>query len=223
MVNLRPLSLLEARVLGVLIEKAHTVPDSYPLSLNALTLGCNQKTAREPVLSADEAQVRMAADALKALNLVFESSGSRVVRYEHNLGRVLSLPSQSVALLAALMLRGPQTVSELRTNSERLHRFADLSAVQGFLDELAQRAPDKGGPLVAMLPRASGAREPRWAHLLSGEPDASSLGADAQAPEFVATSELVALRLQQAALNDEMAQLRASVERLYAELGIART
>ena len=88
--NLRNLSPLEARVLGVLIEKAHTVPDSYPLSLNSLTLGCNQKTARDPVLSATEAEVQMAADALKGLNLAFESSGSRVSRYEHNLGRALA-------------------------------------------------------------------------------------------------------------------------------------
>src|SRR5664279_4771044 len=114
---MRPLSLLEARVLGVLVEKAHTVPDSYPLSLNALTLGCNQKTAREPVLTASDGEVQEAVDALRALSLVFESSGSRVTRFEHNAGRALALPSQSVTLLATLMLRGPQTASELRTNS----------------------------------------------------------------------------------------------------------
>ncbi|MDE2094130.1 MAG: YceH family protein, partial [Burkholderiales bacterium] len=131
--TLRPLSLLEARVLGVLIEKAHTVPDSYPLSLNSLTLGCNQKSARDPIVNATEGEVQAAADALKALNLAFESSGSRVSRYEHNLGRALALPSQSVALLAVLMLRGPQTASELRANCERLHRFADLSSVEAFL------------------------------------------------------------------------------------------
>ncbi|HKW85141.1 MAG TPA: YceH family protein, partial [Burkholderiaceae bacterium] len=157
-VTLRTLSLLEARVLGVLIEKAHTVPDSYPLSLNSLTLGCNQKTARDPVLNASEAEVQGAADALRSLSLVFESSGSRVTRYEHNLGRALGLPSQSVALLAVLMLRGPQTGSELRAYSERLHRFADLSSVEAFLDELSERAAEKGGPLVAKLPRAAGAR-----------------------------------------------------------------
>ena len=112
--TIRPLSLLEARVLGVLIEKAHTVPDSYPLSLNALTMGCNQKTAREPVLAASEGEVQGAVDSLKLLSLAFESSGSRVSRYEHNLGRALALPSQSVALLATLMLRGPQTASELQ-------------------------------------------------------------------------------------------------------------
>src|ERR1700712_2949713 len=106
--TMRALSLLEGRVLGVLIEKAHTVPDSYPLSLNTLTLGCNQKTARDPMIAATEGDVRSAADALKLLSLAFESSGSRVSRYEHNLGRALGLPSQSVALLATLMLRGPQ-------------------------------------------------------------------------------------------------------------------
>ena len=132
--SLRPLSLLETRVLGVLVEKQHTVPDSYPLSLNALTLGCNQKTARDPVLNASEAEVQDAVDALRVLSLVFESSGSRVARYEHNAGRVLALPSQSVALLAVLMLRGPQTASELRANCERLHRFADTSSVEAFLD-----------------------------------------------------------------------------------------
>ena len=161
------LSLLEARVLGVLVEKAHTVPDSYPLSLNALVAGCNQKTAREPVLAATDAEVQAAADALKALSLAFESSGSRVTRYEHNMGRALGLPSQSVALLATLMLRGPQTSAELRANSERLHRFADVSSVDAFLDELANRSPEKGGALVVKLPRAPGAREARWAHLLS--------------------------------------------------------
>src|SRR5450432_1323508 len=145
---MRPLSLLEARVLGVLVEKAHTVPDSYPLSLNALTLGCNQKTARDPVLAASEGEVQAAADALKLLSLGFESSGSRVSRYEHNMGRALALPSQSVALLAVLILRGPQTTSELRANSERLHRFADISSVEGFLEELASRASEKGGALA---------------------------------------------------------------------------
>src|SRR6476619_2579291 len=98
--SLRPLSLLEARVLGVLVEKSLTVPDRYPLSLNALTLGCNQMTARDPVLAASDAEVQGAVDALNALARAFESSGSRVSRYEHNLGRVLGLPAQWVALQA---------------------------------------------------------------------------------------------------------------------------
>jgi uncharacterized protein len=218
---MRPLTLLEARVLGVLIEKAHTVPDSYPLSLNSLTLGCNQKTARDPVINATEAEVQATADALKSLSLAFESSGSRVSRYEHNLGRALGLPSQSVALLAVLALRGPQTASELRTNCERLHRFADLSSVEAFLDELAERSDDKGGALVIKLPRAPGSREPRWAQLLGGPVDVSAMPA-AGGEDFVATSELAALKAQQAALRAEVADLRVLVERLYAELGVVR-
>ncbi len=221
--TLRPLSLLEARVLGVLIEKAHTVPDSYPLSINSLTLGCNQKTAREPVLNAVEAEVQDAVDALKALHLVFEASGSRVTRYEHNAGRALALPSQSIALLTTLVLRGPQTVSELRTASERLHRFADLSSVEGFLDELALRPDDKGGALVVKLPRAPGAREPRWAHLLSGAVDVSSMPVATDSADFVATSEIAALKAQHGAMQAELDDLRALVERLYAELGVTRT
>ena len=222
--TLRALSLLEQRVLGVLIEKAHTVPDSYPLSLNSLTLGCNQKTARDPVLNASEAEVQASVDALRALSLVIESSGSRVTRYEHNFGRALGLPSQSVALLAVLMLRGPQTGSELRANCERLHRFADLSSVEAFLDELAERSAEKGGALVVKLPRAPGAREPRWAQLLGGAVDAAALAQSADAGERdpIAGGEIAALRAQQAAMQAELAALRAQVDRLYEELGVAR-
>ena len=219
---LRPLSLLEARALGVLIEKAHTVPDSYPLSLNALTMGCNQKTARDPVLNATDSEVQVTVDALKALHLVFESSGSRVSRYEHNLGRALSLPSQSVALLAVLMLRGPQTGSELRANCDRLHRFADLSSVEAFLDELAARSEEKGGPLVLKLARAPGAREPRWAQLLCGPVDAAAFAMSAQSDDFVAASELAALKAHQATLQNEVNDLRVLVDRLYGELGVTR-
>ena len=217
---MRPLSLLEARVLGVLVEKSLTVPDSYPLSLNALTLGCNQKTARDPVLAASDAEVQGAVDALKALSLAFESSGSRVSRYEHNMGRVLGLPSQSVALLATLMLRGPQTASELRTASERLHRFADISAVEGFLDELASRAEDKGGALAVKLPRAPGAREQRWAHLLGGPVDPTSFVATSDGEAIVPVSELAALKSRVAMAEAELDRLRARVDRLYGELDI---
>ncbi len=220
MTTLRPLSLLEARALGVLIEKAHTVPDSYPLSINSLTLGCNQKTARDPVLNATESEVQAAVDALKSLHLVFEASGSRVTRFEHNMGRAMGLPSQSVALLAVLMLRGPQTGSELRANCERLHRFADMSSVEGFLDELATRSADKGGPLVVKLPRAPGAREPRWAQLVCGAVDVSAMPVAAESEDFVAVSEVAALKVQQALMRSELDELRALVERLYAELGV---
>src|SRR5437016_14218412 len=161
------LSLLDTRVIGVLVEKQHTVPDTYPLTLNALLAGCNQKTSRDPILNATEAEVQATIDHLRSLSLVIESSGGRVMRYAHNVERVLAVPSQAVALLAALMLRGPQTNGELRINCERLHRFADTSAVEAFLHELAERAT---GALVVELPRAPGARENRWAHLLSGTP-----------------------------------------------------
>jgi len=219
---MRELSLLEARVLGVLIEKAHTVPDSYPLSLNSLVSGCNQKTTRDPVMNATEAEVQVAADALKALHLVFESSGSRVTRYEHNMGRALALPSQSVAVLAVLMLRGPQTSSELRANTDRLHRFADLSSVEAFLDELAARSEEKGGPLVMKLPRAPGAREARWTHLLCGAVDVSAMPVAAQSEDFVAASELAAIKSQQLTMQREIQDLKALVDKLYAELGVSR-
>jgi uncharacterized protein len=215
---MRPLTALQARVLGVLVEKAATVPDTYPLSLNALVAGINQKTARDPVLNVGEADVVEAVDALKPLALVVESSGSRVARYEHNVARVLGVPSQSVALLAVLALRGPQTASELRLHCERLHRFADTSAVEAFLDELAERAPDKGGPLTLKLPRAPGAREPRWVHLLCGPVDVASFAvaspAASAAPE-AAPGELAALRA-------EVERLRGLVEHLYEQLGMTR-
>jgi uncharacterized protein YceH (UPF0502 family) len=224
----RSLTPLEARVLGVLVEKQHTVPDTYPLSLNALVAGCNQKTARSPVIEATEAEVMTAVDGLKTLSLVFEGSGSRVVRFEHNLGRRLGLPGQSVALLAVLMLRGPQTTAELRLNSERLHKFADLSSVEGFLDELATREPVR----VMKLSRAPGEREARWAHLLCGEvalPPAAVAGLAGSATAAaspgawgadVSAGELAALKAEQARMAAELEQLKALVRRLCGELGI---
>jgi uncharacterized protein len=134
--SIRPLSPIEARVLGTLMEKARTVPDSYPLSLNNVVTGCNQKTSREPVMTVSEAQAQEALDELRRLSLVFESSGSRVTRYEHNVQRGIGVPEQSAVLLGLLMLRGPQTAGELRINSERWYRFADISSVEAFLDEL---------------------------------------------------------------------------------------
>jgi uncharacterized protein YceH (UPF0502 family) len=145
-----------------------------------------------------------------------------VTRWEHNVGRAIGLPSQSVALLAVLALRGPQTAAELRTNCDRLHRFADLSSVEAFLDELAARPAEKGGPLVVKLPRAPGAREARWAQLLGGPVDLSTLPAAPATEDFVATSELAALKAQQAALRGEVDELRTLVERLYRELGVAK-
>ncbi|MBS1175676.1 MAG: hypothetical protein H6R06_88 [Proteobacteria bacterium] len=212
---MRALTPLEARVLGVLVEKQHTVPDTYPLSLNSLVAGVNQKTARDPVINATEAEVLTAVDGLKSLSLAFEGSGSRVVRFEHNMARVFSLPAASVALLTMLMLRGAQTSAELRLHCERLHRFADISSVEGFLEELAGKEPAR----VVKLPRAPGAREARWAHLLCGE--VAFEAAAAAAPDGgVSAGEIAALKAEQSRLAAELAQLRALVQRMAAELGI---
>ncbi len=219
---MRHLTPLEARALGVLVEKQATVPDTYPLSLNALVNGCNQKTAREPVIEATEAEVLVALDALKSLSLVFEGSGSRVVKYEQNMARVLQIPGAAVALLAVLMLRGPQTAAELRLNCERLHRFSDISSVEGFLDELAAKEP----PRVLKLARAPGEREARWAQLLTGEPppmpvahsmsraSAGSGGVDVSAGEFAA------LKAEQTRLAAQVERLEQLVQRLARELGV---
>jgi uncharacterized protein len=202
------LSLLETRVLGTLFEKQHTVPDSYPLTLNALVAGCNQKTSRSPVMEASEAEVQAGLDSLKSCNLVIESSGGRVARYSHNLERVLQVPSQSAAILVSLMLRGPQTAGELRISCERLHSFADISAVEGFLNELAARP---AGPLVVQLARLPGARENRWAHLLSGTPTQETAAPEAQAQDG-------SLKAQVARLQSDLAELQAVVQRIVAEL-----
>jgi uncharacterized protein YceH (UPF0502 family) len=212
----RSLTPLEARVLGVLVEKQHTVPDSYPLSLNALTLGCNQKTARDPVMNASEAEVLQAIDGLKEQSLVNEVSGSRVVRFEHNAARAIGVPSQSAALLTLLILRGPQTAAELRLTTERLHRFADISSVEAFLDEMASHEP----PFVVKLQRRPGERESRWAHLLCGEVAMPAAGASA-AMDSVAPSEWEALKAEQARMAAELSELRALVQRMARELGIA--
>src|SRR5687768_15441912 len=202
----RQLSLLETRVLGTLYEKERTVPDSYPLTLNALVSGCNQKTSRSPVMEASDAEVQAALDSLKAANLVMETSGGRVSRYTQNLERVFQVPSQSAAILTVLMLRGPQTSGELRINCERLHSFADISAVQGFLDELAARP---AGPLVMELPRLPGARENRWAHLLSGTPKTEVPPMSKEGlPETIAR------------LEGEVAALKELVARIAKQLGI---
>ena len=209
------LSLLDTRVLGTLYEKQHTVPDSYPLTLNALVAGCNQKTSRAPLMEATEAEVRASIDSLKAANLVIESSGGRVARYSHNVERVLGVPSQSAALLTVLMLRGPQTAGELRINCERLHAFSDISAVQGFLDQLAARA---AGALVSELPRLPGSRENRWAHLLSGAPRQDTPAAAPAAD--VSLGEVAALKANVARLEGELGELKALVERIRKELGV---
>jgi hypothetical protein len=216
---LRVLSLLEARVLGVLIEKERTVPDSYPLTLNALVAGCNQKTSRDPVVNAAETDVQAALEGLKSMLLVIARSGERVARYAHNVERMMNVPQQAAALLAVLMLRGPQTAGELRINCERLHRFADIPAVEALLNELAER-PD--GALVTELPRQPGSRENRWMHLLSGAPAVqSSPAADlaAESPSF-GIAELAAVKANVTRLEAEVRELKDLLAKVCAQLGI---
>lgn len=197
------LSLLETRILGTLVEKQRTVPDTYPLSVNALMAGCNQKTSRNPVIETSETEILVALDRLKDLGLVREVSGSRVSRFEHLFEKALGVPTQASALLTVLMLRGPQTAGELRLNCERLHRFADISSVEAFLEELA--AKEEGG-LVVELPRLPGSRENRWMHLLSGEPviEATSVVRSPAA----GTQDIEELRMRVSSLEAEVAELR---------------
>ena len=213
--RLRPFTPIEARVLGTLMEKARTVPDSYPLTLNSIVAGCNQKTSREPLMNVTEAQAQEALDSLKLLSLVFETSGGRVARWEHNFQRAVGVPEQSAVLLGLLMLRGPQTAGELRINSERWYRFADISSVEAFLEELRDRSEEKGGPLVLLLPRAPGMREQRWAHLLCGPvaADEASAAAAGEPPKPALEARLVAL-------EQEVAALRSAVQNVCEQLGL---
>ena len=199
------LSAEEGRVLAVLVEKQHTVPDTYPLSLNALAAGCNQKTARDPVMDLAEPDLLLALNGLKERSLVFEVSGNRVTRFEHNLRRVYGVPGAAEALLAVLLLRGPQTTAELRLNCERLHRFADLSSAEGFLEELLTKG------LVTRLARSPGAREPRWAQLLTGAVSGVEAAGSASA-----ASAADAVPWQ--ALRDEIEALKARVALLEGRL-----
>lgn len=210
-----PLNPVQARVLATLMEKARTVPDSYPLSLNALLSGCNQKSSRDPVMELHESDAQQALDDLLRMSLVTPVSGSRTQRWEHNFPRGVGVPEQSAVLLALLLLRGPQTAAELRLNAERWHRFADTSSVEAFLDELRERSEEKGGPLVLLLPRAPGAREPRWATLLCGPIDLSALPAAPAARAAAGGSEQ-----RIAALEAQVQQLQAQLDALYRQLGI---
>ena len=202
--TIRNLTPIEARVLATLMEKARTVPDSYPLSLNALVLGCNQKTSREPLMEVSDDEARSAIDTLKAQSLVFEGSSSRVPRFEHNFQRAAGVNEPQAVLLGLLMLRGPQTAAELRTCGERWYKFTEAAAVEGVLQELQQRGDDGGQATVQKLPRAPGAREQRWVHLLSGEPDLEALAANAPT-----AAEAEGLLARVTALENTVARLKA--------------
>ncbi|MDP2256676.1 MAG: YceH family protein [Polaromonas sp.] len=226
---MRTLTPLEARVLATLMEKARTVPDSYPLSLNALLLGCNQKTSRDPMMDVTEAQAQAAIDALKALSLVFQASSSRVPRFEHNFQRGFGVSEPQAVLLGLLMLRGPQTPGELRTNSERWYKFADIASVEDALGELKARGEDSGVIAVVQLPRAAGMREQRWVHLLCGEGalsafppvNAGDTAIDSEAePVSLGQAERLQQRLE--TLETQVLQLQTQLAHLQKELGVSQ-
>jgi uncharacterized protein YceH (UPF0502 family) len=226
---MRTLTPIEARVLATLMEKARTVPDSYPLSLNALLLGCNQKTSRDPMMDVTEPQAQAAIDALKALSLVFQASSSRVPRFEHNFQRGFGVSESQAVLLGLLMLRGPQTPGELRTSSERWYKFADIASVEDTLGELQARGEDSGVVTVVQLPRAAGMREQRWVHLLCGEgalqafsaghAGHAAVGAEAE-PVSLGQAERLQQRLE--ALETQVLQLQAQLAHLQKELGVSQ-
>ena len=209
----------QVRALGCLMEKELSTPEYCPLSLNALVNACNQKTNRQPVLALDADTVDAALRSLKDQQLVVQSDASRVPKFWQALGKQCHLIDREIALLCLLMLRGPQTAGELRINAERWYRFADISSVEAFLDELQERRDEKGGPLVVQLARAPGAREQRWAHLLCGPVDASSHGVTAGAAAG-ATGSSPALQARVDALEAEVDSLKATVQRLCSELGM---
>lgn len=226
---MRTLTPTEARVLATLMEKARTVPDSYPLSLNTLVLGCNQKTSRDPVMELTESQAQAAIDMLKARSLVFEASASRVPRFEHNFQRGFGVSEPQAVLLGLLMLRGPQTPGELRTNSERWYKFSDIASVEDTLTELRERGEDSGIITLIQLPRSPGMREQRWAHLLCGDAlvqafQAANTGNESRNADAEPVSLGQAERLQQRinTLEAQVAQLQSQLAHVCKELGLSQ-
>jgi uncharacterized protein len=203
---------IEARVLGSLIEKQVTTPEYYPLTLNALTLACNQKNNRNPVTSYSESQVSEAVETLREKNLayVFYGSTSRVPKYKHVMPEVMHLNPAETALMCVLLLRGPQTLGELRGNASRLHEFAGLEDVEETLNGLITREPD---PLVARLPRQPGQKEGRFAHLLSGEIDLESISETPTVSRRAGLEEKVeALAAEVEKLKEQFEQFRKQFE-----------
>jgi uncharacterized protein YceH (UPF0502 family) len=206
----------EARVLAVLIEKEATVPDTYPLTLNALRLGCNQSTNRYPVVAYEDRAVEAALLALKSIGLVrfvHPSHGGRTIRYRHIADDRWRLEQNELVVLAMLVLRGPQTAGELRTRLDR-HLHPDGATVDEALDTLAARGPEA---FAVQLERRAGERERRWAHLLSGEPDESSFAPQSAEPAAPATPPAPDRVAQ---LEAEVAQLRSRLDRLETLLGV---
>ncbi|HEX6370245.1 MAG TPA: YceH family protein [Longimicrobium sp.] len=216
-----PLTDVEVRVLGALLEKEVTTPDNYPLSLNALQAACNQTTSREPVMRLDEDAVVAGAVALRRRYLLrqIQPAGSRVTKFEHLLAQELKLGPRELAVLGVLMLRGPQTAGELYARTARLEPFADLGDLEGVLVSLMAREPD---PLVARLPRRPGQKEVRYAHLLSGEPPAQADLPQTEEEPAVPTRRAGGEDGRVAALERTVEELRAEVAALRAELSAFR-
>jgi uncharacterized protein YceH (UPF0502 family) len=209
----------EVRVLGSLIEKELTTPEYYPLSLNALTNACNQKSNRDPVMALSEEDVVRALDSLRFKQLaILSADGGRVPKYRHLLAENIGLMSAELAIICELLVRGPQTIGELRTRGERMHPFGDLAAVEEVLRELMER----GMPLVTLMARQPGRKEGRYAHLFSGKPEYSDEGAEAASEparqRVMAENERIAnLEEEVAALRVEVAGLRSVVEEFKAQ------
>jgi uncharacterized protein YceH (UPF0502 family) len=217
-----PLTDVEVRILGSLLEKEVTTPDNYPLSLNALLAACNQTTSREPVMRLVEDAVVHATIALRRRGLLrqIQPAGSRVTKYEQPLGDEMQLAPRELAVLGVLMLRGPQTVGELHARTERLHPFADFAELEAVLETLIARQPE---PLVARLPRRPGQKEGRFAHLLGGEPpaaDASWTVEERPVPPRRADGDddrVAALERTVDELRAEVASLRADLDAFRAQ------
>lgn len=205
----------EARVLGSLVEKQLTTPEYYPLTLNALTAACNQKSNRDPVMSLGETEILAAIDSLRDKNLVYlyYGSSSRTVKYKHMLPNVFEIEAPAVAILTLLLLRGPQTAGEMRGRADRLYEFSGIGEVQETLDELARR----DDALVVKLERQPGQKEARYAHLLSGPVDAAAVSANpdssrSSSSPTASDGRIEQLEQQVEKLSSEMAELRSMFE-----------
>jgi uncharacterized protein len=213
---------IEARVLGSLIEKEITTPEYYPLSLNALTNACNQKSNRDPVLHLEENEIRRALNHLESQSLVrsVSASDSRVTKFEHRLQEAFNFYRPEIAVICELLLRGPQTPGELRTRASRMHAFEDLDSVHSALQRLAKREP----PLVTLLPRQPGTKEARYVHLLGESPPAAASAAansEASPRESLVQAELLpADRVE--SLAQEIAQLRDQIADLQSQFAVFR-
>ena len=209
------LTAIEARVLGALIEKEITTPEYYPLSLNALLAACNQKSSRDPVMTLDESDIRTALRSLEDAELVSVDHGSRVQRYEHRARTVFQLRRDETALLALLLLRGPQTPGELRSRADRMHSFDGIDAVLSGLGRMCAPSEQRTDPIAVLLPRQPGSKEQRYAHTLG---DLAELAAAASAAAPAETTAGTPLSGRVAQLEAEVAELKTAVQRLVEQL-----